>query len=224
MINEADLMQKMEMFIRLNHKNRPMPPMPGKGCGEMPHHGCHRGPAFPEAPFGPKGPGPECRRPEGPFGPKGPEFVPEGCKRPGGPKRMPMQGMPSAPGMPGMPTPPSMPMPPHRPMLGRERLLVLIGQSEGGVHQKDLLEKVHIGAPAMSELINKLEDDGYIVRTVDPDDRRATLLTLTELGQARAAEVEDARALRFKSAFAALTDEEKETLSAILDKLLLPTA
>ena len=172
MINEADLMQKTEMFIHMNHRARAM------------HGGC-----------GPK------HIPHGPYGP--------GCRQ-GGPRHMPM---------PGMPVPP---MP--RPMLGRERLLVLIGKSEGGVRQKDLLEKVHIGAPAMSELINKLEDDGYIVRTVDPADRRATLLSLTEKGAARAAEVEDERALRFKSAFAALSDEEKEALSAILDKLLLPRA
>ena len=172
MINEADLMQKMEMFIHMNHRARAM------------HGGC-----------GPK------HMPHGPYGP--------GCRQ-GGPRHMPL---------PGMPVPP---MP--RPMLGRERLLVLIGKSEGGVRQKDLLEKVHIGAPAMSELINKLEDDGYIVRTVDPADRRATLLSLTEKGAARAAEVEDERALRFKSAFAALSDEEKEALSAILDKLLLPRA
>ena len=172
MINEADLMQKMEMFIHMNHRARAM------------HGGC-----------GPK------HIPHGPYGP--------GCRQ-GGPRHMPM---------PGMPVPP---MP--RPMLGRERLLVLIGKSEGGVRQKDLLEKVHIGVPAMSELINKLEDDGYIVRTVDPADRRATLLSLTEKGAARAAEVEDERALRFKSAFAALSDEEKEALSAILDKLLLPRA
>ncbi|MBR4165994.1 MAG: MarR family transcriptional regulator [Lachnospiraceae bacterium] len=172
MINEADLMQKMEMFIHMNHRARAM------------HGGC-----------GPK------HMPHGPYGP--------GCRQ-GGPRHMPMPGMP----VPQMP----------RPMLGRERLLVLIGKSEGGVRQKDLLEKVHIGAPAMSELINKLEDDGYIVRTVDPADRRATLLSLTEKGAARAAEVEDERALRFKSAFAALSDEEKEALSAILDKLLLPRA
>ncbi|MBQ6294069.1 MAG: MarR family transcriptional regulator [Lachnospiraceae bacterium] len=201
MINEADLMQKMEMFIRMNHH----PMGPGR------YHG--KGPA--RIPFGPQGPafGPEFR------GPEGPRFAPDGCHRPGGPKHMPMHGMPMPPA-PGMPAP----MHPQRPMLGRERLLVLIGQSEGGIRQKDLLEKVHIGAPAMSELINKLEDDGYIVRTVDPDDRRATLLSLTEKGEARAAEVEDERALRFKSAFAALSDEEKETLSAILDKLLLREA
>ena len=171
MINEADLMQKMEMFIRMNRHAHRMGP--GRCGGRMPYGG-HRGPC--------------------------------------GPKHMPM---------PGMPQPP---MPPHRPMLGRERLLVLIGRSEGGVRQKDLLEKVHIGAPAMSELVNKLEDDGYVVRSVDPNDRRATLLTLTEKGAARAAEVEDERAERFKSAFAALSDGEKETLAAILDKLLMPQA
>ena len=169
MINEADLMMKMEMFVRMNRHMGP-----GHGaCG--PKH-------MPHSPYGPD------------------------CRRPGGPRHMPM---------PSMPVPPAPGMPPHRPMLGR---------SEGGVHQKDLLEKVHIGAPAMSELVNKLEDDGYIVRSVDPDDRRATLLTLTEKGQARAAEVEDERALRFKSAFAGLTDEEKETLASILDKLLLRKA
>ena len=211
MINEADLMQKMELFLRMNRHARPMGPMHGRCGGKMPHGGCRKGPGFPEAPFGPEAfRGPKAPVfPEAPFGPEGPAFGPEGCHRPGGPRHMPM------------PMGPGMPQPPHRPMLGRERLLVLIGRAEGGVHQKDLLEKVHIGAPAMSELINKLEDDGYIVRSVDPNDRRATLLTLTEKGQARAAEVEDERAEKFKSAFAALTDEEKETLSAILDKLLL---
>ena len=174
MINEADLMQKMEMFIHMNHRARAM------------HGGC-----------GPK------HMPHGPYGP--------GCRQ-GGPRHMPVS-----------PTP-GMPMPPRRPMLSRERLLVLIGRTEGGVHQKDLLEKVHIGAPAMSELVNKLEDDGYIVRTVDLADRRATLLTLTEKGAARAAEVEDERAMKFRAAFAALSDEEKETLSALLDKLLLREA
>ena len=174
MINEADLMQKMEMFIHMNHRARAM------------HGGC-----------GPK------HMPHGPYGP--------GCRQ-GGPRHMPV------------PPTPGMPMPPRRPMLSRERLLVLIGRTEGGVHQKDLLEKVHIGAPAMSELVNKLEDDGYIVRTVDLADRRATLLTLTEKGAARAAEVEDERAMKFRAAFAALSDEEKETLSALLDKLLLREA
>ena len=213
MINEADLMQKMEMFVRMNRPGRPMPPVPpmppmmhgpeGRGCRRP---GMPFGPGFPQGiPEGPAFGG--CRR----MGPEAPVPAGEGCRMHGGPKHMPMP-------MPGRP------MPPHRPGLSRERLLVLIGQQEGGIRQKDLLEKVHIGAPAMSELVGKLEDDGYIVRTVDPEDRRATLLSLTEKGQARAAEVEDERAEQFKAAFASLSDEEKEALAAILDKLLLRKA
>jgi DNA-binding MarR family transcriptional regulator len=82
------------------------------------------------------------------------------------------------------------------------------------------VEKLHIGQSSTSELINKLEDDGYIERKVDEADKRATLLFLTEKGQARAAEVADERAAMFEKFFSKLTDEEKQTLSDLFDKLL----
>ena len=111
---------------------------------------------------------------------------------------------------------------PHgfRPPLSRERLLVVMAESPEGIRQKDLSEKLKIGQSSTSELINKLEDDGYIERKVDESDRRATLLFLTEKGQARAAEVADERAAIFEDAFSKLTDDEKQTLSDLLDKLL----
>ncbi len=108
----------------------------------------------------------------------------------------------------------------HRPPLSRERLLVEMSESPDGIRQKDLMEKLHIGQSSTSELINKLEDDGYVERKVDVSDKRATLLFLTEKGQARAAEVADERAAMFEDAFSKLTEEEKETLSGLLDKLL----
>ena len=104
--------------------------------------------------------------------------------------------------------------------LSRERLLVLISRNPDGIRQKDIADNIGINRSSTSELIAKLESDGYIVRKVDPDDKRATLLFLTELGQARAAEVEDERAAVFRDAFAALTDGEKQTLSELLDKLI----
>ena len=117
------------------------------------------------------------------------------------------------------------PMPPfglhgRRPPLSRERLLVIIGKHPEGIRQKMIAEKVGINQSSTSELINKLESDGYIERKVDPDDKRATLLFLTEKGAARAAEVEDERQEMFRGMFDALTEEEKQTLSGILDKLL----
>lgn len=114
------------------------------------------------------------------------------------------------------------PMGGRRPPLSREHLLVVIGRHPEGIRQKDIAAEVGINQSSASELIDKLEGDGYIARKVDPGDRRATLLSLTELGAARAAEVEDERRQMFRGIFDRLTDGEREALSRILDKLLLP--
>ena len=108
----------------------------------------------------------------------------------------------------------------RRPPLSREHLLTLIAQHPEGIRQKVLAEAAGINQSSASELIDKLEGDGYLQRRLDPTDRRATLLFLTELGQARAAEVADEREQRFKDLFAPLTEEEKDTLARLLNKLV----
>ena len=108
----------------------------------------------------------------------------------------------------------------RRPPLSREHLLTLISQYPDGVRQKVIAEKAGISQSSASEVINKLENDGYVERKVDPDDKRATLLFLTEMGTARAAEVEDERKEMLQGMFYRLTEEEKQTLSELLDKLL----
>ena len=126
-------------------------------------------------------------------------------------------------GMPGMGPGRGMPpFGPHgkRPPLSREHLLILIGKHPEGIRQKMIAEEAGINQSSTSELIDKLENDGYIERRVDPTDKRATLLFLTELGAARADEVEDERKEMFKGLFAKLSEEEKQTLSDLLDKLL----
>ena len=95
----------------------------------------------------------------------------------------------------------------------------MIGSYEGGVRQKTLTEEFRMNPSSVSELISKLESDGYVKRSVDPTDKRATLISLTELGEARAAELADERNERLDKAFAALTGEEKEQLIALLEKL-----
>ena len=98
-------------------------------------------------------------------------------------------------------------------------MLDVIGNYEGGVRQKTLTEELRINPSSVSELVSKLESDGYVKRTVDPSDKRATLITLTELGEARSAELADERAEKMGKAFAKLTAEEKEQLLALLEKL-----
>ena len=152
---------------------------------------------------------------------------------PMGPGCGPHPGMPMGPGpchgphhmMPPMPPKgpgcgPVMPPMPPRNFMSRERLLVIISEYEGGVRQKELAERAGINASSTSEVVSKLEDDGYLIRTVDENDRRATILKLTEMGSARAAEIKDEREESLKDVFAALSEDEKQTLSDILDKII----
>lgn len=195
MANRFDDMELMKKILLFTRKNRPgigpfRPPVP-----PMPPFGGHR---LPEEmpPFGPRGPhGPhDFQAPHGPqdsHGPHGPHD-------------------PHCPHEPGF----------RRPPLSREHLLVIIGENPEGIRQKAIMEKAGIGQSSVSELINKLEDDGYIERKVDPSDKRATLLFLTEKGQARALEVEDENKEFFADVFAKLNDDEKKALSDIMDKLL----
>ena len=117
-----------------------------------------------------------------------------------------------------------MPPPPghrHRgPGISRDRLLVIISEYPDGIRQKDLAEKAHINPSSTSEVVTKLEDDGYLIRTIDPSDKRATVLKLTEMGAVRAEEIRGEREAFLDDYFGRLTDEEKQTLSDILDKLL----
>lgn len=107
----------------------------------------------------------------------------------------------------------------HGGAFAQERMLDVISRFEGGVRQKELTEELKIRPSSVSETISKLEHDGYVKRKVDPDDKRATLITLTEVGQARAAELSDERQGKLSKAFEPLTDEEKEQLILLLQKL-----
>jgi DNA-binding MarR family transcriptional regulator len=88
------------------------------------------------------------------------------------------------------------------------------------MRQKELAEILMIHPSSLSEAIDKLEADRYLERNVDPADRRATLITLTEKGKARAYEVEDERAEALSGFFANLSYEEKRQLLSLLDKVL----
>lgn len=106
-----------------------------------------------------------------------------------------------------------------RPIFARERMLIAIDSFEGGVKQKDLRKELGVSPAAVSEMVSKLEKDGYVERKVDPEDKRATLITLTELGAARAAELADEKNERHEKTFKALNAKEKEQLLKLLEKL-----
>ncbi len=122
---------------------------------------------------------------------------------------------------PGM-MPPGPGCRPHGPgMFPRERILMVLADAEdGGLRQKDIAEQLGINAPAITEQIDRLESEHYLERCANPNDKRSTLVKLTEKGRARAYEVADERAARAAEYCAVLSEEEKDTMIALLDKLL----
>ncbi len=195
MIKNSDLFRKIMMFskeIKLSafKMNGPMGGPPGFPPGAFPHgpgQEMHGKPPFPpgfegagKPPFPPGFDG-VGKPPFGPHGDCKPPFPPHGFgKGPGGPM---------GPGM------------------GRERVLVILSDHPEGMRQKELAEEAGINASTASEMITKLEDTGYVVRTADETDRRATVLKLTEMGTARAEEIRGEREAFLDEFFSKLTEE-----------------
>lgn len=88
-----------------------------------------------------------------------------------------------------------------------------------GLRQKDLAYLLAITPQALGEVLAKLEKAGYITREKDENDRRATIVKLTDEGRKKAEEAAEKREKEAEDYFSVLTDEEIEQLAAILDKL-----
>ncbi|CEG25496.1 MarR family winged helix-turn-helix transcriptional regulator [Bacillus sp. B-jedd] len=92
------------------------------------------------------------------------------------------------------------------------------GMSEGNGVMKvsEISQKLHVTPPTVTQLINVLEKDGFVERTIDPDDRRAVKIRLTEKGL----EVTDQARKAFREKFLGLIDHLGEEDSLKLAELL----
>ena len=71
----------------------------------------------------------------------------------------------------------------------------------------------------VTQLIDRLEADGLVSRTSDPNDRRSRLAVLTEAGKKAYAKGSEIQRQAEQELFGALTAEETTTLHQLLDKL-----
>lgn len=107
----------------------------------------------------------------------------------------------------------------RRPIMSRERVLRTIGIDEP-ISQNKLAAYLDIRPQSLSELLVKLEKDGYLIRTKNEQDKREMLVSLTEQGKARSKEVESARTEQLNNFLAPLTITEREQLFNLIKKLL----
>jgi DNA-binding MarR family transcriptional regulator len=87
--------------------------------------------------------------------------------------------------------------------------------------QSDLASRLLIPQPSLSRLIDRLVQDGYILRERNPEDGRGSLLTLSETGRAAQRAVGSAHARDVaESMLSRLSCEELETLRELTARLV----
>jgi DNA-binding MarR family transcriptional regulator len=85
----------------------------------------------------------------------------------------------------------------------------------------ELARSVVLTSGGMTPVLDQLEERGLIIRQMDPEDRRARRITITEKGRSVIIRAMEQRLARHRALNAVLGIEEREMLSAILRKLLV---
>ena len=87
--------------------------------------------------------------------------------------------------------------------------------------QKALAQLAAVEQPTMANTLNRMERDGLIVRTPDPNDRRSALVSLTPLGRERTVGAFEAAVEVNGIATDALKPEERELFYDMMRRIVL---
>ncbi|MGN1179713.1 MAG: MarR family winged helix-turn-helix transcriptional regulator [Suilimivivens sp.] len=102
---------------------------------------------------------------------------------------------------------------------GSQKRILIILYETGAMTQKELTERLGIQPGSASEVIGKLESTGLIMRQTSENDRRTVDIRLTKEGEAMAREAAMQRKRRHQEMFSCLSEEEKNTLLRLAEKL-----
>ena len=91
---------------------------------------------------------------------------------------------------------------------------------EAHLTNSDIVEELDIRPSSASALVAKLEGAGLVNRQPSPDDKRVTLISLTDAGRKFLATAHKAKDELSESLFTTLSDSEQAQLRDILQKLL----
>jgi DNA-binding MarR family transcriptional regulator len=89
----------------------------------------------------------------------------------------------------------------------------------GPLRITDLAAAEMVAQPTMTGIVRRLEQDGFVQRTRDPDDARAMRIALTEAGRDELAAVRASRAAVLQERLDRLDDDARAALAAALDPL-----
>lgn len=108
------------------------------------------------------------------------------------------------------------------PQLGlhRGQVAVLLELSDlDGCTQSELVEQLEITPATLTNLLNRMEEAGFITRLRDPDDLRISRVYLSEMGNAIMEQAVGLAKQIDSKALAGLSSEEQETLHELLERV-----
>ena len=104
----------------------------------------------------------------------------------------------------------------------QERALRMIARDDEPPRMTELADRLGIVPRSLTTVIDALEEAGLVRREIDPRNRRAILLRLTDRGTGVRDELREARRRAAEDLFASLSDEDRETLASLLAHLEKP--
>ena len=102
---------------------------------------------------------------------------------------------------------------------GSQKRILMLLRETGPITQSELTEQLGIQPGSASEVLGKLETAGLILRSPSETDRRTANICLTASGENAAEEACAQREVRHQQMFSSLSDEEKDSLLNLLDKV-----
>jgi DNA-binding MarR family transcriptional regulator len=97
--------------------------------------------------------------------------------------------------------------------------LLTIIRREGTIRLTDLASCVGVGKPSVSRQIAFLESIGLVYKEADPQDGRAQSIRLTEMGEEKMHQVQDARRQAFRERLGTWPLEDVQTLAEYMGRL-----
>ncbi len=102
---------------------------------------------------------------------------------------------------------------------GQNKVLKILDRRDS-MRQRELLDELNVSAGTLSELLRKIEKEGYVTRAISEADKREIIVSITEKGRISALECRISEAERDQALFWALDETERDQLKTILNKLL----
>lgn len=101
---------------------------------------------------------------------------------------------------------------------GFGHILDLLSKHDG-LSQRQIADMLDIRPQSISEAITTLEERGLIRKEINEQDRRGLLIYITEDGLQMRTELHNERVQNAKRIFTSISEEEKQTLLELLEKV-----